>query len=104
MIDIVFSYGCEPVLNQRILIGFEWILEKELPSLGGADNVNKVVISTAVDQGLLLAPLAVAGGGGGGCDVTEWSSAQGWGGCARGGGGTNAGEKESGVSERDITR
>ena len=28
MLDKIFSYGWEPVLIQRILIGFEWIREK----------------------------------------------------------------------------
>ena len=28
MINVIFLYGCEPVLTQRILIGFETILKK----------------------------------------------------------------------------
>ena len=30
MLNIVFSYGGEPVLIHQILLGFEWIREKKL--------------------------------------------------------------------------
>ena len=38
MLDIIFSYGWEPVLIHRILIGFEWKREKNKDKLEILEN------------------------------------------------------------------